>query len=85
MTQENVIEKLKIITSRIPNFINVTNYKIENLNDLMNTKETEMFHNIIGIPLETFNMLVDKNVINYHNLDRTIRSYVEGQLYKIKN
>jgi hypothetical protein len=69
-----IVAKALAVTQRIPTFIYVTSEKEESINDVINTKEANLFHSIVGISLEEFKLMIDVGFLKYETLDRAVQA-----------
>lgn len=89
--RKKLIENLKIITSRIPNYLSLSNKGEDSLQSFINNIDKNLFKLIIGFSFESFEEMVKNNVFNndllncmIYNLHQKIKSY-DNKIIDIEN
>ena len=71
-----ISEKIRAITSRIPNFLYVSDLDYGCIRDLEITSENELFEAQVGVDLNIFKDLLDKKFICDKVLDNAVRGFI---------
>jgi len=73
---EDSVLKARTVVKMIPNFMFCTNEKEESVSDIINTKHTSVFKDIVGVSVEDFGTLVDSGFINKTVMNKAIESFL---------
>jgi len=68
-------DSLRTITSRIPTFLFISKNSEKNVLDILNTREPELFKDVVGIEVGEFEKLVNSGMINLFRLTKAIESF----------
>jgi hypothetical protein len=70
-----LVNKARTVTNALPVFLFSSDAKEERVEDIYNTEVPEMFRDICGIEVESFEVLVETGFINKHKLNKAIESF----------
>jgi len=75
MKKNEIKEAVRTIASRIPRFLIESDEKIQNVDDILKTKQTELFKSLIGCELEMFEECVRREYFNIKYMNRKIADF----------
>jgi hypothetical protein len=81
--RKQIQEKLIKFATRIPAFMYLTDFRENNLNDVITKLEPELFKTVTGLTVEDFNLLVSLNVFNGSHMNQAVfafRRYEDASL-----
>jgi len=82
-TRRQAIRALKHIVANIPTLLSMhhvdSKYRIKNLDDLLNYKDSKVFKKVIGITITEFKDILNRKVFDASYLDKSIMDHYEAE------
>ena len=76
---KKILEKITTVLSNIPEFMFDTPNEESTVDDILNTKNPELFEKITGLSIEDFKMWVNKGIINKVLMNRNVLNFLDSE------